>query len=170
MFEKRDKVVLIGMPGCGKTTFGKVLANELKYNFIDMDDYVEEISNKSIKDLFAESEDVFRNWETEACRQLVNKKKVIISSGGGVIKKSENINILKKESIIVFIDRPVDNIAEDVEVSTRPLLKDGKEALYKLYNERYELYKNAADIIIVNNGFIKDVINKCTNKLKDLIK
>ena len=170
MFEKRDKVVLIGMPGCGKTTFGKVLANELKYNFIDMDDYFEEISNKSIKDLFAESEDVFRNWETEACRQLVNKKKVIISSGGGVIKKSENINILKKESIIVFIDRPVDNIAEDVEVSTRPLLKDGKEALYKLYNERYELYKNAADIIIVNNGFIKDVINKCTNKLKDLIK
>ena len=170
MFEKRDKVVLIGMPGCGKTTFGKVLANELKYNFIDMDDYVEEISNKSIKDLFAESEDVFRNWETEACRQLVNKKKVIISSGGGVIKKSENINILKKESIIVFIDRPVDNIAKDVEVSTRPLLKDGKEALYKLYDERYELYKNAADIIIVNNGFIKDVINKCTNKLKDLIK
>ena len=170
MFEKRDKVVLIGMPGCGKTTFGKVLANELKYNFIDMDDYVEEISNKSIKDLFAESEDVFRNWETEACKQLVNKKKVIISSGGGVIKKNENISILKKEAIIVFIDRPVDNIAKDVQVSTRPLLKDGKEALYKLYDERYELYKNTADITIVNNGFIKDVINKCKNQLKDLIK
>ena len=170
MFEKRDKVVLIGMPGCGKTTFGKVLASELNYNFIDMDDYVEEISNKSIKDLFAESEDVFRNWETEACKQLVNKKKVIISSGGGVIKKNENISILKKEAIIVFIDRPVDNIAEDVEVSTRPLLKDGKEALYKLYDERYELYKNTADITIVNNGFIKDVINKCKNQLKDLIK
>ena len=170
MFEKKDKVVLIGMPGCGKTTFGKVLASELNYNFIDMDDYVEEISNKSIKDLFAESEDVFRNWETEACKQLVNKKKVIISSGGGVIKKNENIIILKKEAIIVFIDRPVDNIAKDVEVSTRPLLKDGKEALYKLYDERYELYKNAADITIVNNGFIKDVINKCKNQLKDLIK
>lgn len=170
MFEKKDKVVLIGMPGCGKTTFGKVLASELNYNFIDMDDYVEEISNKSIKDLFAESEDVFRNWETEACKQLVNKKKVIISSGGGVIKKNENISILKKEAIIVFIDRPVDNIAKDVEVSTRPLLKDGKEALYKLYDERYELYKNAADITIVNNGFIKDVINKCKNQLKDLIK
>ena len=70
----------------------------------------------------------------------------------------------------MFIDRPVDNIAKDVEVSTRPLLKDGKEALYKLYDERYELYKNAADITIVNNGFIKDVINKCKNQLKDLIK
>ena len=160
MFEKKDKVVLIGMPGCGKTTFGKVLASELNYNFIDMDDYVEEISNKSIKDLFAESEDVFRNWETEACKQLVNKKKVIISSGGGVIKKNENISILKKEAIIVFIDRPVDNIAKDVEVSTRPLLKDGKEALYKLYDERYELYKNYCDYRVENTGSLEDVVNK----------
>lgn len=163
MVEKKDKVVLIGMPGCGKTTFGKVLAGELNYNFIDMDDYVEEISNRSIKDMFSENEEVFRSWETEACRELVKKKKVIISSGGGVIKKSENIDILKKEAIIMFIDRPVDNIAEDVEVSTRPLLKDGKEALYKLYKERYELYKNAADITVLNNGFIKDVINNCRN-------
>lgn len=170
MMEKKDKIVLIGMPGCGKTTFGKVLAAELNYNFIDMDDYVEAISNRTIKELFAESEEVFRDWETKACKELSRRKKVIISSGGGVIKKSENIDILKKECTIVFIDRPVENIAEDVEVSTRPLLKNGKEALYKLYKERYELYKNAADITILNNGFIKDVINNCKDQLKNLIK
>ena len=64
--EKRDKIILIGMPGSGKTTIGKILAKELNYNFYDMDDYIEETSKKSIKELFEKSEDEFRNIETEA--------------------------------------------------------------------------------------------------------
>lgn len=166
----KDKVVLIGMPGCGKSTLGKVLAKEIKYKFYDMDDYVKEISNKDIPELFAEGEEVFRNWETRACKELVEKKRVLISSGGGVVKKDRNIEILKDESIIIFIDRPLENICEDIEVSTRPLLRDGKDRLYKLYEERYELYKKSAHITVRNDGYAKDAIEKCKKELRRLIK
>lgn len=170
MKEIKDKVVLIGMPGCGKSTLGKVLAREINYNFYDMDDYVKQITNKDIPELFAKGEEVFRDWETTACKELVNKKRVVISSGGGVVKRNENIQLLREKSIIIFIDRPLENIAEDIEVSTRPLLKDGKEKLYKLYEERYELYKKAAHIIVCNDGYAKDAIEMCKKELKGLIR
>lgn len=170
MKQSMDKIVLIGMPGCGKSTFGKILANELKYNFYDMDTYIEDISKKTIPELFDQGEEVFRDWETEACKQLVQKKRAIISSGGGVVKRQQNVDILKEKAIIVFIDRPVKNIAEDIEVSTRPLLKDGNEKLFSLYEERYELYKNAAEITVVNDGFMKDAIEKVKKDIKCFVK
>ena len=166
----KDKVVLIGMPGCGKTTIGKVLATDLNYNFFDMDDYIEEIAQKSIKELFEEGEEYFREWETKACKELVCKKKCIISSGGGVIKKDINIDILKENCIIVFVNRPIENIVEDVDVASRPLLKDGKEKIYKLFDERYDKYKKACHIEIKNEGYLMDTLTEIEKSLKDLLK
>lgn len=170
MNRAKSGIVLIGMPGCGKSTLGKVLANELNYKYFDMDSYIEEKTDKSISELFKNGEDYFRDIESEACIELSKKKRCLISSGGGVVKRKENIEILKENFILVFIDRPLEEIANDIQVSTRPLLKDGKEKLYALYDERYDLYKNAADIIIVNDKYIKDTIDKCKSKLKNLIK
>ena len=87
------------------------------------------------------------------------KSKTIISSGGGVIKKAINIDLLKENSIVVFIDRPVENILSDIEVEKRPLLANGKEVLYKLYDERYELYKKYCDYKIPNVGTLDDVVD-----------
>lgn len=166
----KDKVVLIGMPGCGKTTIGKVLAKELNYNFYDMDSSIEMISNKSIKELFSQGEHVFREFETKACTELSKKKRVIISSGGGVVKKDINIQILKENCIILFINRPIEKIIEDVDIESRPLLKNGKEEIYNLYDERIELYKKAADIEIKNVGFIRDIIELIKKELNNKIK
>ena len=74
------------------------------------------MTGKTIVELFKNGEDYFRNIETETCRELGQKEKTIISSGGGVIKKTINIEYLKKNSIIVFIDRPVENILRDINV------------------------------------------------------
>ncbi len=167
--EKKDKIILIGMPGCGKTTIGKILAKELSYNFYDMDDYIEKIEGKSIKELFSHSEERFREAETKACTELIKKKRCVIASGGGVIKKDINIDILKS-GIIIFINRPNEKIIGDIDISKRPLLKDGKEKLYKLYNERFHKYKNSCDIEILNEGFIRDVINSIKRSLKGKIK
>lgn len=170
MKELKDKVVLIGMPGCGKSTLGKVLANELNYNFCDMDTYIESKTNKTINELFENGEEFFRDIESEVCVELSNKKRTLISSGGGVVKRDSNVDVLRENCIVVFIDRPIEDIASDIEVAARPLLKDGKERLYSLYEERYELYKKAAHVIVVNDGFIKDTIEKCKLELKNLIK
>lgn len=163
----KSNIVLIGMPGCGKTTVGKVLAKRLGYKFCDMDSYIQEISKKTIKELFEPGEENFRDWETKACEELSKCRNTIIASGGGVVKREKNIEILKKNCTILFIDRPVERIINDVDINSRPLLKDGKERLYNLYDERYELYKKAADIQILNKGYLRDTIDIIINILNE---
>lgn len=156
----KNKVVIIGMPGSGKTTIGKILGEELNLKFYDMDEYIQERTSKSILELFKNGEDYFRNIETDICKELSKKQNILISTGGGVIKKKENIDALKNDSLIIFLDRPVEKILEDLDISKRPLLKDGKERVNKLYNERYELYKKYSDEIIVNDADMMEVVER----------
>jgi shikimate kinase len=155
----KNKVVLIGMPGCGKSTIGKLVSKELNLKFIDMDNYIENMTDKTIPQLFEPGEDYFRDFETLACKELSKKSNVLISSGGGVIKRKENIEILQKESYIIFIDRPLEELLNDVDISKRPLLKEGREKLIKLYEERYELYKSSADDIVKNDKGLRNTID-----------
>ena len=155
----KKNILLIGMMGCGKTTLGKILAKRLSYNFIDIDNYIEEIANESIPHLFKVSEENFRNWETEACRRLREINTSVISAGGGIIKRDINMKLLKDSSIIIFIDRPIENILDDVDTSKRPLLSNGKEVLYKLKEERYDLYNKYCDYRVINNRSIEDCIS-----------
>ena len=159
MKDMERSITLIGLPGCGKTTVGNLLSDKLKYEFVDMDFYIENKQQKSIIELFRNGEDYFRNIETETCKVLGEKSKTIISSGGGVIKKSINIEYLKKNSIVVFIDRPVENILGDIQVEKRPLLANGKEVLYKLYDERYDLYKNQCHYRVENDKTLDELVN-----------
>ena len=156
----KNIILLIGMPGCGKSTIGEELANKINYDFCDMDKYIEEISNSTVKELFNISEEYFRDYETLACKELSNKSKIIISSGGGVIKRKKNIDYFKDKGIIIFIDRPIEDILKDVDTSSRPLLSDGKSKLYNLYSERYNLYNNYCEIKIVNDTTIEETIDK----------
>ncbi|MDS0525535.1 shikimate kinase [Clostridium sp. SHJSY1] len=165
MVSKKNNIVLIGMPGCGKSTLGKSLAEEFKFKFYDMDEYIQKISKKTIPELFEESESIFRKWEWKACEELSKKDKAVISSGGGVVKIKRNIDILKKDCIILFIDRAVEDIIKDVDINKRPLLKDGANKLYELHNERYTLYNEAADIMVENVGNLDEVLNKCKEKI-----
>ena len=155
----KNKVVLIGMPGCGKSTIGKLVSKDLNLKFIDMDSYIEKMTDKTVPQLFEQGEDYFRDFETLACKELAEKSNVLISSGGGVIKRKENIQILQKESYIIFIDRPLEELLNDVDISKRPLLKDGREKLIKLYEERYELYKSSADDIVKNDKGLRNTID-----------
>lgn len=157
----KNIVLLIGMPGCGKTTIGSEVAKRINYKFCDMDKYIEDISKSTIKELFNKSEEFFRDYESRACVELSNiNDNIIISSGGGIIKRKKNIDCFKKKGIIIFIDRPIENIIKDVDTSTRPLLKEGKAKLYNLYSERYNLYNDYCQYKIANDKEIEDTINK----------
>ncbi len=159
-------IILIGLPSCGKTYFGKRISEAAGLNFIDLDDYIVEKNNMSIDEMFNISENFFRDRESEAVVRMAKCKDTVIATGGGVIKRKENMEILSKSGTIIFIDRRPENIIASLDTSTRPLLKDGRENIYDLYRERYELYKRYADIIIDNN----DSKEKVISSLEDIIR
>ena len=168
MISYDKNILLIGMMGCGKSTIGKILAEKLSYKFIDMDEYIEEISGETIPNLFKKGEDNFRSWETEGCRRLSRNKSTIISAGGGIIKKEINMKVFKDNSLIIFIDRPIENILDDIETANRPLLSGGKEVLYKLKEERYHLYNKYCDYRVENRGTVEEAVNLIIERVNSI--
>ncbi len=153
-------IVLIGIMGCGKTTICSLLSKKLKREMIDMDTYLENKYQTSIPDMFSISEDYFRDKETEVCQDMSHISDKIISTGGGVIKRKENIDYLKQNSVIFYIDRPIENIVNDVETSHRPLLKNGPDKLYQLDQERRALYLSSCDYHIMNDKTLDEVVEE----------
>jgi Shikimate kinase len=153
-------IVLIGMPGCGKTSIAYKLEKELNLSMIDLDQFLVEYFNESIAEMFEKSEDYFREKESFICQYLKNQDGKILATGGGVIKRKENITALKENGIIFFIDRSIENIISDIDTSTRPLLKTGKEKLHSLYEERYSTYLSSCDIKINNNQTLNETVKQ----------
>lgn len=170
MKKSYDKnIVFIGMPGSGKSTIGNIVSEILNMPFVDIDNYIEEREEKSINQIFKQGEDHFRKIETSAIKEICKKyylNPIVISTGGGVVKKPENMEVLKKNSIIIFLNRSVNRIIEDIDIQKRPLLAEGEEKLYKLYEERYPLYNMYSDIKIDNDVCIDDTVDEIISILK----
>ena len=159
-------IILIGMPGCGKSTFGKKLAEELHREFYDADEVLVMREKRTIADFFAESEAAFRAAETRTLQYLAEKEGVIIATGGGAVTRPENMELLSKNGVIVFIDRKPEKIYETINDVVRPLLNDDKLRLFKLYEERIELYQEYANYIIGNNGSSEATVEKLLNYVR----
>ncbi len=145
LLKTKKNIVLVGMPGSGKTTVGKILSEMLGIPFFDSDEIIVKEANREISDIFEkEGEKAFRKLESEAIFALSGKTGAIISTGGGVILVPENVKNLSKNGKIYFIDRPLENL---VPTSDRPTASS-IEALKKLFEERYDTYCRFADKII----------------------
>ncbi|MGN0494494.1 MAG: shikimate kinase [Acutalibacteraceae bacterium] len=135
----KKNIVLIGMPGCGKTTIGKAVAKETKKEFIDTDDEIVKNTGRSIPEIFQKyGEKKFREIESEVIKEVSARQSSVIATGGGAVLNPENVSLLKENGLIVFIDRPIDDL---VTTDDRPL-SSSRELLIKRYNERYGIYKS----------------------------
>jgi shikimate kinase len=152
-------IVLIGTPGCGKTTIGKLVAKKLNIPFCDVDKYIEKTEGKSIKDIFIDGEAHFREIESKAIKVISKISPLVISTGGGAVKIPTNIEVLRMNSFIIFLNRPVEIIVSDIDISDRPLLAGGAEKVYELYRERYPLYKKYSDYEILNDKPLSAVVD-----------
>ncbi|RBP40247.1 shikimate kinase [Garciella nitratireducens] len=163
----KNKVLLIGMPGSGKTTLSRMLSKILQVPYIDMDDFIESQTGKEISQIFQNGEHYFRYVETQACNVLAKKKDLIIAAGGGIVKKPVNLKYFEQDTLILFINRPIEEIIKDIDLSTRPLLKSGMHKLELLYKERYSLYKKFSDYTIENVGDINKTLEEILKIMKD---
>ena len=157
-------IVIIGMPGSGKTTVGLMLSKKLNMKFVDMDEYIVSAENKTVIEMFQISEDYFRNAESKCAKFLGSQSSLIIAAGGGIVKRKENIDYLKQNSIIRCLNRPPEKIVEDIDITKRPLLKEGKDKIYVLYNERLHLYKKYCTIEVLNDKTLDDAVNEILDK------
>lgn len=151
------------MMGSGKTTIGKMLSKEMKRTFIDTDLFIEQNENKTINELFLDGEKSFRLLETKYIEEISENENAIISTGGGIVTSDLNMSFFK-DDLVIFINRNIEDIAKDIDTSNRPLLKDNPaETLLKIYNEREQLYKKYADIEIINDKNIDDIVIQIIN-------
>ncbi len=148
-----DNIWLIGMPGCGKTTVGRLLAGLSGGLFIDLDVQIEHSAGMGIPEIFRQRGEVgFRTAETAALNGICRKENIVVATGGGIILKAGNVRIMKQSGTVVFLDRPLAQLERDMSWGERPLLQAGREALIRIYNERIGLYRSACDITVPVSG------------------
>ena len=156
------RIYLIGMPGSGKSTVGKKLANKINYQYIDMDEYIENKLNKKIPLIFSEDgEAYFRLKEKEVLNDFLLLDNVIISTGGGVIKDKSNKDLMNGKIIFIDVDLSIleNRLKND---NTRPLLK--VKTIKELYDERIDNY-NYFYNLRVENIKVDDCVNDIIKEL-----
>ncbi|MEE0863364.1 MAG: shikimate kinase [Lachnospiraceae bacterium] len=140
----KENIVLTGMPGSGKSTVGKLLDID-GFKFVDTDAEIENRCGCSIKELInTKGEKYFRDLETDIIREVSSEGSKIISTGGGAILREENVRYLKQNGKLFFINADINRLQA---TDNRPL-SDTYEKLQKLYDERIDIYKATADVVV----------------------
>lgn len=149
--QQMENIILIGMPGCGKSSVGRLLADRIGKTFADADGMIEALAGKSIPKIFAEDgEESFRDWETKALAQLGKQSGLVIATGGGCVTKARNYPLLHQNGTIFWLQRDLDELPTD----GRPLSQANR--LSDLYAVRKSLYAHFADYVVDNNGCIEE--------------
>ena len=145
ILRRKENLVLIGMPGSGKTAVGHILAEKTGLPFCDSDQLIVEKAGKPITEIFRDSgEQTFRDLESEVIRDLSLHGGTVVSTGGGAVLRPENVTVLKQNGRLFWLDRNPDAL---IPTDDRPLA-DTADKLKRLYAERQPIYKSAADEII----------------------
>ena len=157
ILSEKQSIVLIGMPGSGKSTVGEILAKRLNRRLVDTDDLIVDRIGMSIKDFFVlHGETEFRRIEREVIRSIAGEGSLVISTGGGAVLFDENIKNLRRNGCIFFIDRSTKDI---MPTESRPLSSD-RNALEKRFLERYPIYCSVCDTKIDASCDAEMVANK----------
>lgn len=153
-------IILIGFMGAGKTTIGKLIAERLSMDFLDIDEEIEKQEQKEISKIFKEhGEHYFRDLETKYLKSIKNINKTVISTGGGLPIKEENQLLLNEIGITIFLDTSLEIIKKRLENDEkRPLAKNNLEELFEY---RQPIYKNATQKVIdCDNMSIEEILNE----------
>ena len=162
-------IILTGMRGSGKTTIGKIIADKLKYQFIDIDEQIEKHEKMTISKMVKQfGWAYFRKKEHEAIKQIYKLKNIVVAAGGGAITDERNIELLKKIGKIIFLKCPLKTLERRIKNNMRgrpPLTKEAqiKHEIKKIWDERKDKYRSTADLTIDSSD------NLSLNKIAETI-
>lgn len=157
-----ENIILIGMPGCGKSTVGTVLANRLGKVFVDADSALEETVGRKIVDIIPnDGIEAFRSMETATLHSLGMRSGLVISTGGGCVTRERNYPLLHQNGTLFWLQRSLDQLPID----GRPLSQKGK--LEAMYQEREPMYRQFADFAVSNNGSISETVQSILSILEE---
>ena len=158
--DRMENIALIGMPGCGKSTVGRLLAEVTGKTFVDADHEIELLAGKPIPELFTQNgEEEFRRLESEVLAQLGKRSGLVIATGGGCVTRERNYPLLHQNSRVLWIRRDVKLLP----TAGRPLSQKNSPA--ELYRQREPLYRAFSDGAVINDGTPAE----CADKLLKLL-
>lgn len=156
-------IVLIGMPGSGKSALARKIAEEFSMPLIDLDSEIVKRAKKPIAEIFEnEGEAAFRALESEIIAELSAQHSTVIATGGGVVKNERNIDFLKGNGKLIYIDRPVERLKLG---GGRPLSQNRSD-VEEIYRQRRPLYEKYADITIKNDGSFAALCKKAIEEIR----
>lgn len=156
---RTENLILIGMPGCGKTTVGRLLAEKTGKRFADADSTLEQTAGRPITQIIPqEGEEAFRVLETKVLADLGKQSGMVIATGGGCVTREENYPLLHRGGTIVRLLRDTGSLATD----GRPLSQRGN--LEQMLRIREPMYRRFADITVENSGTPEDTVRKILDK------
>lgn len=160
---RMQNIAVIGMPGSGKSTIGRLIAEITGKRFVDMDAEIETRAGMTIPEIFAKyGEKYFRDLESETAADLGKEHGLVIATGGGAVLRAENVDALRQNATVVHTERPVSSLPTD----GRPLSKD-IDTLVRMEKDRLPIYKAAADITFDNSVICPE--SELREKLKTAI-
>ena len=161
--QRLENPVLIGMPGSGKSAVGRLSAQYLGREFIDLDELIAGRDGRSITDIFAQSgEPYFRELEAKLVKEVAARTGVVIATGGGTVLDPENVRYLRMNGRLIFLDRPPEQL---VPTDDRPLA-DRADKIRKLYSDRYPIYAAAADVTVVPSGTAQETAQRVADAFR----
>lgn len=152
-------IFLIGFMGSGKSTVASELAKSTIKTYIDTDDYIEEVYQEKIVNIFKRhGEDVFRTYEIAALKEVGSYD--VVSTGGGIVEKEENLHTMKENGIIIYLETSFEEITNRLKNDAdRPLWDNEVTEKIKLYERRIPIYEQYADYVIeTNNKTVNDIV------------
>lgn len=163
----KSRIFLIGFMGSGKSTHGKILARKIGYNYMDMDQLIEETAEMSIPAIFQEhGEEVFRKWEYDILLELCKRDRLVISTGGGAPCHGEMMQMMNSHGSTIYIQLPPEALKDRLlhSPTERPLIKGKSETelmefISSLLAKREHYYKQAMHTINGLNLQIEDLVS-----------
>jgi shikimate dehydrogenase len=160
MEQSTRNLILVGMPGCGKSTVGRLLAARLGRTLVDTDALVEQQAGCTIPELFSSrGEKAFRQLEHQVLCQVSKESGLVIATGGGIVTRPENWDPMRQNATVIFLRRAL----EQLPVAGRPISQSND--LFELYRRRLPLYQGVADLT-VENRCVDDTVTEIIRRLE----